>query len=130
MHTHVGWRFDGPAAPVADFGLHGRLIVGPRRRLADWAHPTADLAALTLTLHRADELLDTGRGANVLDGPLSALRLWLAAMAEQTPQAVVRAGEVVTTGTLTDAWPLQPSEIWRTQADDLRLPGLRLHCRP
>jgi 2-oxo-3-hexenedioate decarboxylase len=42
VHTHVGWRFDGPAAPVADFGLHGRLIVGPRRRLADWTHPTAD----------------------------------------------------------------------------------------
>ncbi len=134
VHTHVGWRFDGPVAPVADFGLHGRLIVGPRRRLADWAHPTADLAAdlaaLTLTLHRGDELLDTGHGANVLDGPLSALRLWLAAMAEQTPDARVTAGEVVTTGTLTDAWPLQPGEIWRTQTDDLRLPGLRLHCMP
>ena len=130
VHTHVGWRFDGPAAPVADFGLHGRLIVGPRRRLADWTQPATELAALTLTLRRGDELLDSGRGANVLDGPLSALRRWLLAMAEQTPQAGVRAGEVVTTGTLTDAWPLQSGEIWHTQTDDLRLPGLRLHCRP
>jgi 2-keto-4-pentenoate hydratase len=65
----------------------------------------------------------------VLDGPMSALRLWLAAMAEQTPQAGVRAGEVVTTGTLTDAWPVQAGQTWRTQTDDARLPGLVLHCR-
>jgi 2-oxo-3-hexenedioate decarboxylase len=129
VHTHVGWRFDGPAAPVADFGLHGRLLVGPRSRLADWSQPAGALAALDLRLSCGGELRDRGRGANVLDGPLTALRLWLAAMREQTPQAGVRAGDVVTTGTLTDAWPVQAGETWRTQIDDARLPGLVLHCR-
>jgi 2-oxo-3-hexenedioate decarboxylase len=129
VHTHVGWRFDGPAAPVADFGLHGRLLVGPRRRFTDWALPADALASLNLRLSCGDEFRDSGRGANVLDGPMSALRLWLAAMREQTPQAAVRAGEVVTTGTLTDAWPVQAGQTWRTQTDDARLPGLVLHCR-
>jgi 2-oxo-3-hexenedioate decarboxylase len=124
VHTHVGWRFDGPAAPVADFGLHGRLLVGPRRPLADFAEPAPDLAALTLDLRRGDAVVDHGRGANVLDGPLSAVRAWLQAMAEQTPDVRVRAGEVVTTGTLTDAWPVAAGETWRTQPGDLRLPGL------
>jgi hypothetical protein len=26
----------------------------------------------------------------------------------------VEPGHVVTTGTLTDAWPLQPGQVWRT----------------
>lgn len=129
VHTHVGWRFDGPAAPVADFGLHGRLLVGPRCPLADWTQPAGELAALSLHLSCDGEARDTGRGANVLDGPLTALRLWLAAMHLQTPQARVRAGEVVTTGTLTDAWPLNAGETWRTRTDEARLPGLTLHCR-
>jgi 2-keto-4-pentenoate hydratase len=61
---------------------------------------------------------------------LSALRLWLARDGRADAAGRRAAGEVVTTGTLTDAWPLQPGEIWHTQTDDLRLPGLRLHCRP
>lgn len=124
VHTHIGWRFDGPAGPVADFGLHGRLLVGPRLPLADLAAPARELAALTLELSRGGAVVDRGRGANVLDGPLSAVRAWLDAMAVQTPGTRVAAGEVVTTGTLTDAWPVAPGETWRTRPGDARLPGL------
>lgn len=130
VHTHVGWRFDGPAAPVADFGLHGRLIVGPRRPLADFAAPAGDLAALTMELRCGGDTRDRGIGANVLDGPLHAMRDWLAAMAEQTPGVSVRAGELVTTGTLTDAAPLAAGETWSTHPGDPRLPGLHLRCTP
>ncbi len=126
VHTHIGWQFDGPAGPVADFGLHGRLVVGPRRPLTDFTAPAGDLAALTLDLSRGDTVVDRGQGAAVLDGPLSALRAWLQAMAEQTPGVRVQAGEVVTTGTLTDAWPVAPGETWRTQPGDPRLPGLAI----
>lgn len=126
VHTHVGWRFDGPAAPVADFGLHGRLLVGPRLRLTDMHAPAATLSTLQLTLRHGDAVVDRGQGANVLDGPLSALRVWLQAMREQTPDARVRAGECVTTGTLTDAWPVAPGQTWHTQPSDARLAGLTI----
>jgi 2-oxo-3-hexenedioate decarboxylase len=38
----------------------------------------------------------------------------------------VGAGDVVTTGTLTDAWPLQAGQVWHTRIVADRLPGLRL----
>lgn len=124
VHTHVGWRFDGPAAPVADFGLHGRLIVGPRVPLQAFTRPAAALAALGVVLTHDGVERDRGQGANVLDGPLSALRTWLTAMADQTPGVRVRAGECVTTGTLTDAWPVAAGETWTTRLDDDHLSGL------
>lgn len=128
VHTHLAdWRFSAAAEPVADFGLHGRLVVGPRQPLADFADPAADLAGVTLSLHQSGQEVDRGRGDNVLDGPLHALRHWLAAMAEVSPGIVVQAGDVVTTGTLTDAWPVAAGQTWSTHLSDLRLPGLVLH---
>jgi 2-oxo-3-hexenedioate decarboxylase len=127
VHTHFdGWKFQAAADPVADFGLHGRLLVGPRRPVADWPALGADLAAMTLALKQGGELRDQGQGALVLDGPLSALRHWLAAMAELTPGVQLQPGDVVTTGTLTDAWPVAPGETWSTHPGDVRLPSLCL----
>jgi 2-oxo-3-hexenedioate decarboxylase len=62
----------------------------------------------------------------VLDGPLHALRHWLQAMAEHTPDWRVEPGQVVTTGTLTDAWPLKPGQRWHTLLSDPRLSALSL----
>jgi 2-oxo-3-hexenedioate decarboxylase len=118
VHTHFAhWKFTA-ADCLADFALHGRLRVGPRVPVQGWASMAEDLAALRITLHRNGEAVDTGTGANVLDGPLNALRLWIDAMAEHTPHWQVRAGEFVTTGTITDAWPLKVGEVWRTGVVD------------
>lgn len=131
VHTHIeGWRYDGAADPLADFGLHGRLLVGPRVPVAGWTTLAPDLSALTMALEHDGREVDRGIGANVLDGPLNALRLWRRAMAARSPQATVRAGEVVTTGTLTDAWPVAPGQQWRTRPGDARLPGLGLRFVP
>jgi 2-keto-4-pentenoate hydratase len=83
-----------------------------------WTTLAEDLAALRITLHRDGQAVDTGVGTNVLDGPLNALRLWVDAMAEHTPQWQVRAGDFVTTGTITDAWPVRVGEVWRTAVFD------------
>jgi 2-oxo-3-hexenedioate decarboxylase len=127
VHTHIeGWRYDGAADPAADFGLHGRLLVGPRAKVDGWSTLGADLAALTMTLLHDGRVIDRGLGANVLDGPLNALRVWVDAMGATTPHWRARAGEVVTTGTLTDAWPLAAGQCWTTQPGDARLAALRL----
>jgi 2-oxo-3-hexenedioate decarboxylase len=127
VHTHIdGWRYEGAADPLADFGLHGRLLVGPRVPVERWTTLGADLAALTMAIEHDGREVDRGVGANVLDGPLNALRLWRRAMAARTPDTAVRAGELVTTGTLTDAWPVAPGQSWRTRPGDDRLPGLGL----
>jgi 2-oxo-3-hexenedioate decarboxylase len=127
VHTHIdGWRYDGAADPMADFGLHGRLLVGPRLPVAGWTSLGDDLAALTMGLECEGREVDRGVGSNVLDGPLNALRLWRRAMAARTPGTAVRTGEFVTTGTITDAWPVAPGQAWRTRPGDARLPGLSL----
>jgi 2-keto-4-pentenoate hydratase len=38
----------------------------------------------------------------------------------------VREGEIVTTGTLTDALPVAPGETWSTSLDGISLPGLSI----
>jgi 2-oxo-3-hexenedioate decarboxylase len=130
VHTHCAdWRFKA-ADTVADFALHGRLIVGPRRAVQDWPTLADDLADLQLTLSCDGAVKDRGAGRAVLDGPLVALHLWLQAMATTTPDWHLVADEVVTTGTLTDAWPLQAGQHWQTSLSDTRLPGLSLRIDP
>ena len=126
VHTHFAdWRFTA-ADTVADFALHGRLRVGPRVALCGWASPADDLAALQVELRCDGRAVDRGLGAIVLDGPLHALRTWIDAMAEHTPGWTVRQGDFVSTGTITDAWPLQPGQTWTTWLSDPRLAPLTL----
>jgi 2-oxo-3-hexenedioate decarboxylase len=127
VHTHfAGWQF-GVADTVADFALHGRLRIGPRVPVQGWDHLADDLAALRVELLCDGRVVDRGQGAVVLDGPLHALRLWVDAMAEHTPGWPIQPGDVVTTGTITDAWPLQPGQTWSTRLSDPRLAALTLH---
>lgn len=130
VHTHFAdWRFTAPDT-VADFALHGRLCVGPRVPVARFDRLGEELAQLQLTLSRDAVDVDAGRGTNVLDGPLNALRLWLEAMAEHSPRWRVRAGDLVTTGTITDAWPMAPGQVWRSRPDHAALHGLTLRATP
>jgi 2-keto-4-pentenoate hydratase len=126
VHTHYeAWRFKA-ADTVADFALHGRLLVGPRVPVGRYADLGSELAALKLELRRDGEPVDRGVASIVLDGPLNALRLWVDAMAAQPQRWPIGAGDVVTTGTITDAWPLVPGQRWETRLDDSRLSGLVL----
>ena len=129
VHTHFeGWRFTAPDT-AADFALHGRLRVGPRVPVRDWTGLAADLSALKVELSCNGEVKDRGVGAIVLDGPLHALKAMVDAMAKTTPHWAIQAGEYVTTGTITDAWPLQPGQRWSTTLSDARLHGLTLHTK-
>lgn len=126
VHTHFeGWRFQA-ADTVADFALHGRLRVGPRSAARDWPELAADLSALQVELHCDGAPVEQGRGAFVLDGPLQALRTLVDEMARTTPHWRIAAGDIVTTGTLTDAHPLVPGQRWQTKLSDPRLSGLML----
>ena len=41
----------------------------------------------------------------------------------------MHAGEIVSTGTLTDAHPVAPGETWSTAFDGLPLPGLQIRFK-
>jgi 2-oxo-3-hexenedioate decarboxylase len=123
---YADWKFALPDCFI-DGALHGRLFIGPRvpiERFGDDA-PGA-LRALELTLSCDGREVDRGRGVNVLDGPVDALRQWVDAMHAQPQRWPIRAGDVVTTGTITDAWPLAPGQRWLSTLSDERLQGLTL----
>jgi 2-oxo-3-hexenedioate decarboxylase len=129
VHTHFdGWKFQA-ADTVADFALHGRLLVGPRVPAAQFSDLAAELADIRLQLSCGGAEVDAGRGSAVLDGPLQALKVWVDAMAAQVQQWPIRAGDVVTTGTLTDAWPLVAGQCWSSRLGDGRLAGLTLRVQ-
>jgi len=114
------WTFAAPDT-MADNGLHARLLVGPRRPVRDVAGDAASLQALlagaTVTLHCGDGPPDTpvdrGRGANVLDDPLRALLHFVRELRDCPGAPDLRAGDLITTGTWTDAWPVRPGERWQ-----------------
>jgi 2-oxo-3-hexenedioate decarboxylase len=128
VDTHFAdWRF-AAADTVADFALHGRLFVGPRVAAARFerARVAEELAAVEVVLSCDGCDVETGRADIVLDGPLHALRLWVDAMAAQPQRWPIVAGDIVTTGTITDAAPLRPGERWQTRLSDRRFPPMTL----
>ena len=121
-----GWKFQAPDT-VADHCLHGRLFVGPRQPVSVLgANPLAALRGFRLDLMRDGEVMQTGRGENVLGSPLEALAYLVRVLAVSQPPRPLTAGELVTTGTITDALPLLPGERWHTRLHGLDLPGMEL----
>jgi len=121
------WKF-AIADCTAAFGLHAALIVGARVRLDD--RKRDELAELLprfeVTLYRGDEVADRGRGTNVLDSPALALQ-HLARVVESQPEAApLHAGEIITTGTLTDAQPMTAGTRWRPDYGELGIEGLEV----
>jgi 2-oxo-3-hexenedioate decarboxylase len=131
VHTRFsGWRF-AAADTVADFALHGRLFVGPRLPIDRFvAGAPGDLAtqlsSLRLTLICDGREVEEGSAEIVLDGPLHALSLWVEAMATRPERWPIAAGDIVTTGTITDAAPLAPGQRWQTRLSDRRFAGMTL----
>jgi 2-oxo-3-hexenedioate decarboxylase len=120
------WSFKA-ADTVAAYGLHGRLFIGPRHsaesRREDWAR---ELSRFEIDLFRNGVLVDHGVAANVLDGPLFALRHLAETLAEDPLNPPLAAGEIVTTGTLTRAFPVSTGEEWTTQLQGVALEGARI----
>lgn len=119
VQSHMpDWKFTA-ADTVADSGLHARLLVGRKIPVAllprDAASFDGQLAADRITLYRGDERIDAGVGANVLDGPLHALAHFLAELRNCPGAPDLQPGDVVTTGTWTDAWPVRRGETWRAE---------------
>ena len=122
-----GWKFTSPDCTAA-FGLHRALVVGPRTPVdARNLQPLAErLAACTVTLRRGDSVVDRGVGANVLDSPALALVHLARVLADQPHMPPLAPGEFVTTGTITDAWPVAAGETWSSDYGELGITGLVL----
>jgi 2-oxo-3-hexenedioate decarboxylase len=121
------WKFK-PADAAADFSFHWRLIVGEPHVIgvSDIGPLVASLRNCTVTLRRDGATMDRGVGANALGHPATALAFLADILSRQPRFAPLSAGEVITTGTLTAALPIQAGETWSSEYRGLPVTGLQL----
>jgi 2-keto-4-pentenoate hydratase len=119
------WTFQ-TADAISDFGLHGALVVGPKRSVSDLSDPVATLRTFTIALSRDGEVQTRGGGANVLGSPLSAVVDLCSKLKNQPRFEPIRPGEIVTTGTLTTPVAVNAGQTWSTALSGIDLDGLRV----
>lgn len=118
-----GWSFKTPDCIVAG-GLHGALILGPRVEIGpDWRDA---LEIFSLSLACDGEVRERGHASAVLGGPLHALSHLVTLLADDPVNPSLAPGEIVTTGTITDAWPVAPGQHWSTTLAGVDLPGMHI----
>lgn len=122
------WRFK-LADTVTDSGLHAHLLLGKPialRELAADGHTLHELLArMSLQLVHQQQLVETGYASHVLDSPLMALLYFLKALRQCPGATDVQAGDVITTGTWTDAAPLMAGQQWESRYEH-PLTGLKI----
>jgi 2-oxo-3-hexenedioate decarboxylase len=124
--VYPGWTFTAADA-VAAFGVHGALLIGTRHDIAGnrerWLEP---LSSFKVDLGRNGESMAHGHARDVLGGPLTALRYLVDLLANDEISPPLAAGEIITTGTITRAFPVTIGETWTTKLDGAALEGVRV----
>ena len=121
VQSHApSWKFTA-AMTVADGGLHSHLIVGRPVKIHTFADSAdafnARFEACSNRLQKNGAVMEVGQGRNVLGSPLLALHHFLVELRQCPGAPELLPGDVVTTGTWTDAWPVAPGEQWRSDFD-------------
>lgn len=125
----ANWEFT-TADVIAAFGLHGTLIVGEphvlssatRRNLAMLL--TSASVSLSCSTDQNAILRAAGFCNDILDSPLHALLSLHRLLQTQPNSAPLCAGEIISTGTWTDAYPIQAGQTWITAFSGIALQGL------
>ena len=120
---YPGWKFEIPDT-IAAGGLHGKLIVGPKCTPSDNLIAALESQAVTLSKNTVE--VETGTGRNVLGGPVSAVQYLLQGIKDISGEEPLNSGDLVTTGTLTDAKPLISGDTWEAHYHGLINGLLRL----
>jgi 2-oxo-3-hexenedioate decarboxylase len=125
--VYADWKFQ-PSDFVAAFGLHAALIVGePRAVVPDRIPAFVDeLARFTVKLLKDGDLIAEGSGRNVLRSPALCLSELASAVARQSGGEPLAAGELISSGTLTESQAIAPGHSWMAIVEGLDLPPLTL----
>ncbi len=123
-----GWKFTA-ADSIAANGLHGALLLGQQRTAPEDRNEwTRKLESFEIELCRDGEQTDRGHASNVLDGPLHALLHLIDVLQHDPHNPPLAAGEIITTGTLTLAFPASRGQRWNTVLHGIPLDGISVYC--
>jgi len=128
---YADWKYQ-PADFVAAYGLHAALIVGEPHPVtaANISELVEQLPTFKVRLsrdgmsERADDI--EGSGRNSLRSPALCLAELASAMAKQKGAEPLAAGDLVSSGTLTDSTPIQPGATWTASVEGIALSTLAL----
>jgi 2-keto-4-pentenoate hydratase len=124
---YADWKFQ-PADFVAAYGLHAALIVGEPRPVTTASIPelAEQLPKFKVRLSKDGQLIEEGSGRNSLRSPALCLAELASAMAKQGGAEPLAAGDLVSSGTLTESTPIQPGATWTAAVEGIDLPTLTL----
>jgi 2-oxo-3-hexenedioate decarboxylase len=125
------WKFQPPDF-VAAFGLHRALVVGEPRRIEPGEIPALldQLPRFKVRLLKDAQLVEEGSGRNSLRSPALCLGELALAISRHPTAEPIAAGELVSTGTLTESFLIAPGQTWTAAVEGLALPTLTLRTTP
>ncbi|MGB0384419.1 MAG: 2-keto-4-pentenoate hydratase [Ardenticatenaceae bacterium] len=119
------------ADTLADFVLHGKLIIGKRLQLdtASMGQICKQLETFAVELRRNGELIATGLGSHTLGSPLKALSYLRQVLDSQSWAEPLQPNELITTGSLTSVPYIKPGEEWSVDVSGLALQPLVMRTK-
>jgi len=126
--VYPDWKFQ-PADFVAALGLHVALVVGSPLKVGveNIAELVERLPRFGVSLRKDGLQVAEGSGKNSLRSPALCLGELAASIARQGSAEPLGAGELVSSGTLTESQPIAPAEVWTVHAEGIDLLDLTLH---
>ncbi|MFZ0286180.1 MAG: hypothetical protein WAL32_13200 [Terriglobales bacterium] len=121
------WQFQ-PGDFVAYFGLHAALVIGERMQVQkkSIAQLVDELPRFQVRMSKNGEFVEEGSGKNSLRSPALCLAELAGAIFRRFPHEPLRAGEIVSSGTLTAGHAAEANDIWTAEVKGLPLPPLTL----
>jgi 2-oxo-3-hexenedioate decarboxylase len=122
-----GWKFQ-PSDFVASFGLHAALVIGENVKVQSELIPQLvdELPRFKVRMLKDGEFVEEGSGKNSLKSPALCLGELGAAILRRSPSEPLRAGEIVSSGTLTAGHPTAQGDLWTAEVEGISLPSLTL----
>lgn len=121
------WKFAASDA-VADFGVHAALVIGTPLFVEAKKIATIEkqLREFKVILRKGKEIVAEGVGKNALGSPILALAHLVQLLNKQAEGDRLLAGEVITTGTLTQLPRIKSGENWYVDINGIEFPPLKI----
>ncbi len=131
VSPYRGWEFE-QADAIAAFGLHRGLVVGEPRMLSAQTRRNLDeivacaSVSVSCGIKGNSALCAAGFGSDLPASPLHALWQLHQQLQQQNSFTALQAGELITTGSWTEALPVKRGEVWSSAFSQISLPGLHV----
>jgi len=122
---YKNWEFK-TVDTIVDAGLHRKLFIKEPIFFTPFnKNIIEELKTFDVSLFCNSKKIDKGFGSNVLGNPLNSILYLIDFLHKHNnSQMGLKAGEIISTGTLTKVLPIKDNETWSTQINAISLPDI------